>query len=173
MPKIQFTPVDVSAANEIKRISKNLSDVVDFVISTSENVSSVVAQINKLIPALSQKFDDSKLNEQMEKIEKSIKALDLNYDDTSLKKELSKIKSSITAYDDAPIKKSIEEVKKAMPNIYNDSEINDKIELLASEIESLKRTTVSNQKEIRSYRKEAVRNINLLDQRVNDLTEVK
>jgi len=187
MPKIQFTPVDVSAANEIKRISKNLSDVVDFVISTSENVSSVVAQINKLIPALSHKFDDSKLNEQMKKIEKSIKALDLNYDDTSLKKELSKIKSSISIYDDTTVKKIINDVKTSIPVAYDDAEIKESIESamseiktlqkanesLSGEVNSLKKSIVSSQKELRSYRKESGYSINQIENRIDALTEVK
>jgi len=148
MIKLKITPINMQKSNSVQGISKKISDVVDFQISVGNDINRVIAELNKILPKIVGEFDDSKLVDEMSSIKKSIENLDLNYDDSVIN---GKIEPALSAI------KDLQEAKKLSDN----------------EVESLKKTAVSNQKEIRSYRKEAVRNLNLLDQRVNDMTEAK
>ena len=161
MPKLKINPINIEKAKDARGIAKNITDVVDFQIATANDINRVIFELNELLPLFNKSFDDSKLKQRLSAVEKISKKIPAQYDDSAIKKQLSQIEAlEHPAYNDSDLKSLIKEIAKA--NI-----------LLKDELEAVKKSNVSIQKEIRSNRKEAGFKIDVLEQKVNTLTEVK
>ena len=58
MQKLKITPINIERAKTVNGIGKNISDVVDFPISTSNNINRVIGALNKVLPLISTPYDD-------------------------------------------------------------------------------------------------------------------
>jgi predicted nucleic acid-binding Zn-ribbon protein len=165
MSEIKIIPIKIDKAPDAKGVWKNVTDVVDFQISASQEINRVLLELNKALPNISTPFND-------EQLKLSIKELD---------DKLNLIKKSIpVAYDDNHIIAAIEKVKKNIPEAYDDLAVNDEIDKLKeiitlqnNETSELKKAMASMQKEIRSNRKEAGYKIDVVEQKINIFTEIK
>lgn len=219
MIKLKIVPINVEKASDVKGITKNISEVVDFQIATSLDINRVIKELNAVLPTITKPFDDKDLQDKIVKLGRKItpayddsemkkavanlgkslallaskkelaesvasikKILPVAYDDTEIRKLIASVPvpEAIKSYDDREIKKEIDSIKGAIPNAYDDGAVTSSILLLVetvremkSEIESLKAQCASNQKEVRSNRKESGLKIDILEQKVNAVTEIK
>ena len=165
MSEIKISPIKIDKAPDAKGVWKNVTDVVDFQISASQEINRVLLELNKALPAISAPFND-------EQLKLSIKELN---------DKLNLIKKSIpVAYNDSPIISALEKVKENIPEVYDDSNVNYEVNNLkeiikkqSNETAELKKAMASMQKEIRSNRKEAGYKIDVVEQKINTFTEIK
>ena len=145
MSEIKIIPIKIDKAPDAKGVWKNVTDVVDFQISASQEINRVLLELNKALPAISAPFND-------EQLKLSIKELN---------DKLNLIKKSIpVAYDDLAVNDEIDKLKEI-------------ITLQNNETSELKKAMASMQKEIRSNRKEAGYKIDVVEQKINTFTEIK
>ena len=145
MSEIKISPIKIDKAPDAKGVWKNVTDVVDFQISASQEINRVLLELNKALPAISAPFND-------EQLKLSIKELN---------DKLNLIKKSIpVAYDDLAVNDEIDKLKEI-------------ITLQNNETSELKKAMASMQKEIRSNRKEAGYKIDVVEQKINTFTEIK
>jgi regulator of replication initiation timing len=176
--KLKVTPINIDKAKSVKGISKNISDVVDFIVSTSSDMNRVINELNKALPDSFDKFDDSDLINKITALDKKISPA---FDDSIIEAELSKVKMSIPdKYDDAFILDKIAALDKKISPAFDDSQLKKEISklvdanlILRDELNLLRIATSSNQKEIRSNRKEAGYKIDVVEQKLNVITEIK
>ena len=145
MSEIKISPIKIDKAPDAKGVWKNVTDVVDFQISASQEINRVLLELNKALPNISAPFND-------EQLKLSIK---------NLNDKLNSIKKSIpVAYDDLAVNDEIDKLKEI-------------ITLQNNETSELKKAMASMQKEIRSNRKEAGYKIDVVEQKINTFTEIK
>ena len=145
MSEIKISPIKIDKAPDAKGVWKNVTDVVDFQISASQEINRVLLELNKALPNISAPFSD-------EQLKLSIKELN---------DKLNLIKKSIpVAYDDLAVNDEIDKLKEI-------------ITLQNNETSELKKAMASMQKEIRSNRKEAGYKIDVVEQKINTMTEIK
>ena len=86
MPKLKIEPINLDKASDAKSISKNISDVVDFQISTASDINRLINELNKVLPLITTPFDDSNIKQQLKQLEKKLKSTpDSVYDDSKIK----------------------------------------------------------------------------------------
>ena len=145
MSEIKISAIKIDKAPDAKGVWKNVTDVVDFQISASQEINRVLLELNKALPNISAPFSD-------EQLKLSIKELN---------DKLNLIKKSIpVAYDDLAVNDEIDKLKEI-------------ITLQNNETSELKKAMASMQKEIRSNRKEAGYKIDVVEQKINTFTEIK
>ena len=145
MSEIKIIPIKIDKAPDAKGVWKNVTDVVDFQISASQEINRVLLELNKALPAISAPFND-------EQLKLSIKELN---------DKLNLIKKSIpVAYDDSNVNYEVNNLKEI-------------IKKQSNETAELKKAMASMQKEIRSNRKEAGYKIDVVEQKINTFTEIK
>jgi len=157
MPKIKIKPINIDKAKDVKGISKNISDVVDYITATASDLNRVIGELNAILPGETKRYDDSDLVKKIDDLAKSIPA----------------------EYDDSEIKLSIKSIKFPEPEVYDDTKLierirsfEDEVERVEAELKLLKSSAASNQKEIRSNRKESSYKIDVVEQKINRLTEI-
>ncbi len=205
MQKIKIPPINLERAKNIKGVSKNIFDVVDFQVSLATELNRIASEINDVMPDTldNQGKADSKevaaLKSEIEKLVKAVKSKPNNsdldklkgsieskipaaYDDSSLVKLIKKIDSKVipAAYDDSGVIKLIKSVESKIKPQYDDAKIIDlidnlegKVAHLTAEIEELKLQSESIKKEISSNRKEAGFKIDVIEQKLNKITEIE
>ena len=190
MSKLKIEPINLDKASNAKSISKNISDVVDFQISTASDINRLINELNKVLPLITTPFDDSNIKQQLKQLEKKLKSTpDSVYDDSKIKESVNELKGSIPSeYNDSAIKRQlsdtmlkIEGLAIEMLDIKDAMQSGDellaatllKCDDLTGEVAALKTSSAANQKEIRSNRKEAGFKIDVVEQKLNNITEIK
>jgi len=181
--KLKIVPINVEKASGVKGITKNISEVVDFQVATSLDINRVIKELNAVLPAIAKPFDDKDLQDKIVKLGRKITPA---YDDAEIKKAVANLGKSLALLaSKKELAESVAAIKKALPvaepvKEYDDGAVTNSILLLVetikemrSEIESLKAQCASNQKEVRSNRKESGLKIDILEQKVNAVTEIK
>ena len=158
MKELKIKPIELKKATTAKGIGKNISDVLDFQVSTADETNRVIASLNKLLPKITTPFDDSELKADIAKVKKLAAA---QYDDSELVKKLTRLTKDV---DSLMLTEQVE---------YDDSVINDKIEALEKENESLRKSLKVNQAEFRSLRNMTGSQIDELRKKLDALTEIK
>ena len=160
MPKLKINPINIDKSTTAKGIGQNIGNILDFLIALANDTNRVIAEINEAMPDEIPIYDDSNLKAQLKKAQsETVKKLESLVDKSELESKISSINIP-DAYDDSSLQLSIES-------------LNSKIESLAYDIAEIKKATILNQSELRSSRKTVGYQIDVLDQKLNKLTEVK
>jgi len=164
MLELKITPINIEPSTSVKGITKNISDSVAFMLSTANDINRVIAELNETFKAIGEQNNTDELNDRFELISKSLveisKSIKPAYDDSALIDRVEAIESKEQpAYDDSALIGAIKE-------------LNSSLSSLASEFESIKSSVISIQKETRSNRKEAGFKIDVVEQKINKMTEI-
>ncbi len=164
---MKIRPIKVSSASDVKAASKTMSDVLSFHISLANELNRVIEDINKIMPQLNN-TKNVEMSKRIDELSKSVKSLDFTYNDSDIKSRVLKLEKSFSnfkEYDDTEVKKLISKLSVKIGNIkpvYDDSSLkkeledaNENICKLTEELKSIKFTSASNQREIRSNRQES------------------
>ena len=139
----------------------------------------VEQKLNKLIEYNELLSKD--LKSKIKSVETLVDSLDFTYDDSLILKKIDKLsKRKAAAYDDAELKSKVKDLTAMIPSEYDDTKLKEsgvlldnKLNALAKAIEPLMSESLSSKKEIDSNRKEAGYKIDVLEQKINKLTEIK
>ena len=164
MLELKITPINIEPSTSVKGITKNISDSVAFMLSTANDINRVIAELNETFKAIGEQNNTDELNDRFELISKSLveisKSIKPAYDDSALIDRVEAIESKEQpAYDDSALIGAIKE-------------LNSSLSKLSSEFESIKSSVISIQKETRSNRKEAGFKIDVVEQKINKMTEI-
>lgn len=138
MKKIRIKPIDLEKAQDVKSVSKNISDVLDFQISLAEANNKLVSDLNAILPLITAPFDSTNLELEIKSVSNKVRAaLDAKKEMVSNDKLNSKIKR--LAKDIAETQKSfitseelqakLKAIQSSIPDVYDDSELLNKIKL--------------------------------------------
>ena len=186
MKKLSVSMIKPVKATQARKVSTNITEVLDFQIETVEAINKAIAEFNAVLPRIVEPFDDSTLVEAIQNLKAAIPKA---YDDKTLiarVKKLEEIKP--VEVDIAKIKKallpsfvSIEtveaqskelaEAKKKIELLTVDFSLHKKAKLL--EVEKLTETLKLNQAELRSVRNNLGGQLDEMRQQLNKLTEIK
>lgn len=164
MPELKIKPIHIDPSTSVSGITKNITKSVAFVLSTASDINRVIVEINETLKVFSEISNADEFNDRFALISKSIaeisKATQHTYDDSELVERLIELENKKQpTYDDSALILSIKE-------------LNNSVSKLSSEFGSIKTSVISMQKETRSNRKEAGFKIDVVEQKINKLTEL-
>lgn len=181
MQKMKINQIKISASNDVRTISGNISKIVEFVASTATEINRAITEFNKVLPNITEPFDDSELKKQVARIIKTIDSIDVKYDDSKIKNQIAALKEQFKLYaTTSDVNKLAKRSANTVTETYDDSDLRTQLTdaiadnlIMKDAISELKKTISLNQAEIRSYRNIAGSQLDEMRRKIDKLTEVK
>ena len=145
MRELKIQQIDLAKASSAKKVSKNITDVLNFQVEMAQEINRVIAEFNKLLPRITAPSDDSTIKSTLAKLVDTTKSL---VSDVDL-------------------------LKQEERESYNDSELISEVQKIKEDNEKLKKTLSVNQAEFRSLRNITGSQLNDITQKIDTLTEIK